>query len=99
MSASVTYQQFSQALSIVRSVLVDNGWSATEAKDGVEDGHWLLKVINGIDKEGCPACYEPTIKNLVKRLEEESLRLTPRFAWTYGHSSSVLNCIKIEKSH
>jgi len=91
---TVTFTQFSNALSVVRSILIDNGWSAAEAKTGTEDGNWLLQTINTIDKDGCPNCFLPTIRNLVKRLEEQSQRLVPKTGWTTEHSMRVMECLR-----
>lgn len=63
---------FKEVLGVCRVFLLCRGFDSSRVVDGVEDGHWLLRVIEEVGTSECPACYSAYLKNLLARLENGS---------------------------
>tara|TARA_B100000745_G_scaffold201221_1_gene132819 strand:+ start:4645 stop:4914 length:270 start_codon:yes stop_codon:yes gene_type:complete len=58
-----------EAIKTIKLFLQTRNFDASKAKEGVQDGHWILATIDQLCSACCRDSYEAGIRNVLKILE------------------------------
>ncbi len=59
-----------KALLVIKLFLINRGFDAAKAQEGVQDGHWILLVLPLLCAACCRDSYEAGLRNILLKLEQ-----------------------------